>query len=101
MTHQTVERKAFNVYIPANVYDGRYYDHRTVSVKVFIENGIYTPADAIHWINTNKERVLDHINKLTYSKGRRLVPKDVESNVFFKPTYTVSGPITVHSYIPL
>ncbi len=80
-----VEFDVFLVHIPANVYSGRYYDHRTFPYRVY--KGMANVNDqhaAIRWVNDNQDLVLADIEY-----RNRHVMKPAADNVFFKPDYTV------------
>lgn len=94
------ERQVFAVHVPANVYDGKYYDYRTKPFNVTIGEKVQTEQDAIDYVNNHQEEVLENFNRARFRYGntsRRAVPKDVRNNVFFKPTYAVRGPFKVIS----
>lgn len=74
----------FFVYVPANIYDGKYYDYRTVRVPVAAKN----EEEANKIINDNKEVVLAHLDKKRMRSGQRTVRyvgRPIEKNVFFRP----------------
>ena len=79
----------FCVYIPANVYDGKYYDYQTYRMIVPITDEVKTEQDAIKWVNTHKQDVLAIADKSRVS-GRRRIKSPIEKNLFFKDRYTVS-----------
>lgn len=83
------EGLAFRVHIPANVYDGKYYDYRTYSLLVVETDEVKTEQDAIRWVNAHKSEVLARIDKAKVSGGKRYVKAPVEQNVFFKNKYYV------------
>jgi hypothetical protein len=76
------------VNVPANIYAGKYYDFRTVRVKVPMSIAA-TEQDAIDWVNNNKEEVLRGIDSKRAYGGKRYVASPVEKNVFFKNDYHV------------
>jgi len=82
------KQRVWSVEVPANVYDGKYYDYRTVRVLVVAPS----EKEAMEVVNANKPAVLAELDKKRMRVGDRLVrwlPKDIEKNVFFKPTYSV------------
>lgn len=79
---------AFRVHIPANVYDGKYYDHRTYQLLVAVTDETKTEQDAINWVNSHKPEVLKRIDRAR-TGGKRYVPLPLEKNVFFKDKYYV------------
>lgn len=93
------EIEVWKVNIPANVYAGKYYDYRVV--QVFVDKvAAPTEKDAIDYVNSHKEEVLNHVDQKRYGlggggSGKRLVAKPTEKNVFFKDTYDVR-PSKVH-----
>jgi hypothetical protein len=90
---QFQEYDVFKVNIPANVYDGKYYDYRTVGYTVFKGmDGVETAQDAVNWVNTHRDQVLADLEGRRIASGSRkirLVANPAEKNVFFKNTYTV------------
>ena len=88
------EFEAFNVHIPANVYDGKYYDYRTVGYKVFKgHRGVHNEQDAIRWVNDNRHLVLSELDVKTVLSGSRKVKevmRPIQQNVFFKDSYRVT-----------
>ncbi len=83
-------RQVFIVQVPANVYDGKYYDFRTIDVRVYKgEDGVETPYDAADWVNSHKEEVLAQLDKKRWRVGNTTprniyaVKHPVEKNVFF------------------
>jgi hypothetical protein len=76
------------VHIPANIYAGKYYDFRTVRVKVPMDIA-KTKEEAIKYVNDNKEAMLANIDKKRAYGGKRYVKAPVEKNVFFKNDYSV------------
>jgi len=78
----------YYAHVPANIYDGKYYDHRTVRVSVVAEN----PEQVVQIINSNKEAVLAHLDKKRMRSGQRTVRyvgRPIEKNVFFKGNYSI------------
>lgn len=92
MMEEKKELKILSVFIPANIYAGKYYDHRTIRVYVLAQDD----NEAAQLINDNKKSVIEHISKKRIS-GKPAVPaKNPEKNIFFKNKYatdpaTVSG----------
>lgn len=81
----------WRVHIPANIYDGKYYDHRTVPVNVS-KDVAPTEQDAVEYVNNNKEKFLSQIDKKRMKVGDRsirYVQKPTERNVFFRDHYHV------------
>jgi hypothetical protein len=77
----------FRVSIPANTYDGRYYDYGRACVNVIAQN----EAEATTILNLNKKLVLEYLhNRRTHTK-RYLIPhrQSPERNVFFREEYYV------------
>lgn len=92
----THEEEMWQVHIPANIYDGKYYDKRTVPYRVS-KDVAATKEEAIEYVNNNKEKVLADLDQKRMRVGDRsirYVGKPVEKNVFFKDIYHVR-PITV------
>ena len=79
----------FKVYIPANVYHGKWYGYGIYIYKITKNDRIATEQDAIDWVNSHKDEVLQRIGS-ERRNGRRVVMNPVEKNVFFKPTYKVA-----------
>jgi hypothetical protein len=80
----------FGVNIPANVYDGKYYDYRTVKYTVFKGmDGVETEQDAVNWVNTHRDQVLADLAARRTQSGKLVIAKPAEKNVFFKDNYTV------------
>ena len=79
----------FFVYVPANVYAGKYYEKLSYRMVVPVSDEVQTEQDAINWVNNNKKAVLDAANKSTVQGGKRRVPSPVEKNVFFQDKYHV------------
>lgn len=83
--------KAWRVHIPANVYDGKYYDYRTIGYYVSPSQA-KSEKQAVEWVNSHKKEVLKDIAEKKYRVGSRnvnAVARPVEKNVFFKNSYTV------------
>lgn len=84
----------FVVSIPANVYDGKYYDFRVVPVTLAKgADGVETEQDAIDWINSHKDTVIAQCDSRYINVGDRKVrrvKKPAAKNMFFKPTYHVT-----------
>ena len=79
-------RKVFSVQVPANVYDGKYYDYRTARVMVLAAN----EKEAIDIVNANKDDVVKYLAKRRMSSGRTIIPaRNPEKNVFFRNDYFV------------
>lgn len=92
----TREEEMWQVHIPANIYDGKYYDKRTVPYRIS-KDVAATKEEAIEYVNNNKEQILADIDKRKRRVGDRLiryVAKPTEKNVFFKDSYHVR-PVTV------
>jgi hypothetical protein len=85
---ESKEIDVWMVHIPANIYDGKYYDFRTVRVKVPMDIA-KTKDEAIKYVNDNKEAMLADIDKKRAYGGKRYVKAPVEKNVFFKNDYSV------------
>jgi len=87
------EFEVFLVEIPANVYDGKHYDYRTVPYKVYKGmDGVYNSRDAMDWVNDHHDKVLADIDQMRVKKGSksvRRVAAPVADNVFFKIFYNV------------
>jgi 8-oxo-dGTP pyrophosphatase MutT (NUDIX family) len=79
----------FFVHVPANVYAGKHYEHKTFRMVVPVSDEVATEEDAIRWVNNNKQQVLDAANDSRVEGGKRRVPLPVEKNLFFKPKYYV------------
>jgi hypothetical protein len=85
------EPSLFYVYVPANIYTGKYYDYQTVRILVSAQS----EQQAIQIINSSKDDVLMLIDQKQYNRSKRLVAKPVERNVFFKDDYYVKPANTV------
>lgn len=99
ITEATYTTEGWRVHIPANIYDGKYYDFRTVPV-VITKSLAPTEQDAIDYINSNKEAILAKLDKKRMTVGSRsirYVGKPVEKNVFFKDSYHVRPVVLGHS----
>lgn len=87
------EFDVFVVQIPANVYTGKYYDHRTVSYRVYKGmDGVWDDKDAMAWVNDNQDKVLADLSAKRMKVGSRTVPyvgKPAADNVFFSHSYRV------------
>lgn len=80
----------WSVFIPANVYAGKYYEIKTIRVYVLAQD----KKEAAKLINSNKKVVIEHITKKRIS-GKPAVPaKNPEKNIFFKSQYNAE-PATV------
>jgi hypothetical protein len=91
-----VEYPVYRVYIPANVYAGKYYDHRHFRYLVYINSRIKTEQDAINWVNNHKDEVLNRVDKIK-TGGKRYVGHPIEKNMFFKDSYTVKKTSVRHT----
>lgn len=92
---QTNSTKLFRVHIPANIYDGKYYDYRTVPISVAAR----TPGEANSIVNLHKPTVLELIAAKRMRSGQRTVPyvkKPAAENVHFQNDY-YSKPMTYGS----
>jgi hypothetical protein len=91
------DTQVFAVHIPANIYDGKYYDHRTV--RYYVPTSVATnEKEAIAWVNSHKKEVLAKLDKMRAAGGaKRYVALPIEKNVFFKSTYHVK-PTTVGNF---
>lgn len=95
-----VEKEVFYVYIPANVYSGKYYNHEGYRFKVPVTDEVKTEQDAINWVNSHKQEVLKYIDGRKSQSGKRMVKSPVDKNVFFKDKYAVTGPVKMSVYSP-
>lgn len=86
---------AFRVHVPANVYDGKYYDHRTYGVLVPMTDEVKTEQDAIKFVNSHKSEVLAIGDKAREAGGKRRIKAPASKNMFFKNSYCVK-PTTVY-----
>jgi hypothetical protein len=90
--HQT---DAWDVMLPANRYTGKYYDYGVIRVRV--EAG--SEKEAIKLAQKHRKILTKSIDAKKAMGGRRLVPKDVDKNLFFdkirsaKPATLLSGMI--------
>ena len=76
----------FRVHIPANIYDGKYYDFRTAPLLVEAESA----GEAMRIVNRNKEkalRLLDEKKMLVGDRRIRYVANPAKDNVFFQLRY--------------
>ncbi len=97
MAKEGEKLKTFNVHVPANVYDGKYYDYRTLPIHVIASS----EKEASEVINKNKEEVLKKADTRRVRVGsttRRYVAMPVAKNVFFKKDgetyYTRESPMS-------
>jgi hypothetical protein len=81
--------QVFFVYVPANVYAGKYYEKMSYRMVVPVSDEVQTEQDAIKWVNSNKQAVLDAANKSRVQGGKRRILEPVEKNVFFQDKYHV------------
>ena len=78
----------FFVHIPANVYTGKYYELQTYRMVVPVSDEVKTEQDAIKWVNSNKQVVIDAADKSTVG-GKRRIKAPTAQNLFFKDKYYV------------
>jgi hypothetical protein len=73
--------KLFRIHVQANVYNGKYFDYRTIPVNVLAT----TEQKAIDLMHENKNAVLAHLRTMKVN-GRHVIPfkQSPEKNVFFK-----------------
>lgn len=74
------------VYIPANIYTGKYYDYQSTNFFVEEQWGVTSPSHAVQWVMENKDKVLAKLDKSRsqYGNGtRRHVGHPIAKNVFF------------------
>ena len=53
---------SFVVKIPANVWDGKYFDYRSVRYKVPVgKDGVNTAEDALAWVKSHADQVVQEL----------------------------------------
>jgi hypothetical protein len=79
----------YYVMVPANVYSGRYYDHRCAPVPVMAQD----VSGAQRLVNFHQGEVIKYLAKRKVGSDRNfryLIPhRDPHNHVFFKPSYYV------------
>lgn len=89
------ELEVYQVHIPANIYDGKYYNRQTYPILVKAEN----EKQAIDFVNKNKEKLLALFDKKRAGPEgkKRYFGRPIEKNVFFKDDYFVKKITTLRS----
>ncbi len=97
----SIEQDMWIVYIPANMYAGKYYEIGSYPYKVPVDVAP-TQEDAIEYVNNNQEQILAELENSRVRYGNRSIPRigprrsgGVKGNVFFRDSYHVRGPIKV------
>lgn len=85
----------WHVRIPANVYDGRYYDYRYVAVVAPGE----TAADAVAYVKAHPEEFIAKIDGMR-AGNKRKVKKPTEKNIWIEKAFAGSKIVEAHSHSP-
>lgn len=74
------ERKVLDVIVPANIYDGKYYDYRYARVPAYAAS----EQEAVELVKSQPEAVLQYLDQKRAAGGkRRYIASPIERNVFF------------------